>query len=90
MLILLYVASGSLYFVLAANSYNEEEILQLTSANIRPRACYRLQWEQVVVGNSVMANYNSDRPKERGFWYDAIITRKDDNRKEIFGKLILG
>ena len=23
-----------------------------------------------------MVNYNSDSPKERGFWYDAIITRK--------------
>lgn len=23
-----------------------------------------------------MVNYNSDSPKERGYWYDAIITRK--------------
>ena len=37
-----------------------------------------------------MVNYNPDQPKERGFWYDAIITRKDNDRREIFAKLVLG
>lgn len=73
-----------------AYSYSEEEITKLTMANIRPRARYRLQWDQLVVGNTVMVNYNSDRPKERGFWYDAIITRKDNTKREVYAKLVLG
>ena len=71
-------------------SYSEEEIAKLTSADIRPRARYRLQWDQLMIGNRVMVNYNSDRPKERGFWYDAVLTRKDDEKREVYGKLVLG
>lgn len=37
-----------------------------------------------------MVNYNPDCPKQRGFWYDAIVTRKEDNGKKIFCKLLLG
>lgn len=71
-------------------SYSEEEISKLTAADIRPRARYRMQWDQIVTGNQVMVNYNSDRPRERGFWYDAIITRKEDETREVYGKLVLG
>ena len=71
-------------------SYSDEEVTELTAANVRPRARYRLQWEQLVLGNCVMVNYNSDHPKERGFWYDAIITRKNDKKMELYGKLVLG
>jgi len=28
------------------------------------------------MGQKLMVNYNPDAPKERGFWYDAIISRK--------------
>lgn len=41
-------------------------------------------------GNKVMVNYNPDHPRERGFWYDATITRKDDEKREMYGKLVLG
>ena len=71
-------------------SYSEEEIAKLTAADIRPRARYRLQWEQLVAGNQVMVNYNSDHPKERGFWYDAVITRKVDKDRALYAKLVLG
>ena len=39
-----------------------------------------------------MANYNSDEPKERGFWYDVEVTRKVSKRnaREVYGKLLLG
>ena len=79
-----------LYHYTDSLSYSEEEIAKVTEADIRPRARYRMQWDQVVIGKRVMVNYNSDRPKERGFWYDAIITRKDDKKKEVYGKLVLG
>ena len=72
------------------SSYGEEEIATLTATDVRPRACYRLQWDQLVVGNRVMVNYNSDNPKERGFWYDAVITRKDSDKMELYGKLLFG
>ena len=71
-------------------SYSEAEIARLTSADVRPRARYRMQWDQLNLGQKVMVNYNPDQPKERGFWYDAIITRKDNDRREIFAKLVLG
>ena len=31
---------------------------------------------QVQIGDILMANYNCDEPKERGFWYDVQVTRK--------------
>ncbi|CAB3979243.1 E3 ubiquitin- ligase UHRF1 [Paramuricea clavata] len=40
-----------------------------------------------------MANYNTDEPKERGFWYDVKITRKSESStrgsKKLFAKLLL-
>ena len=36
-----------------------------------------------------MVNYNPDHPKQRGFWYDAVITRKNKKKFEIFAKLVL-
>ena len=30
---------------------------------------------QLSVGQTLMVNYNPDAPKERGFWYDAVISR---------------
>lgn len=98
-------------------SYSEDDIAQLSSADVRPRARYRLQWDQVMslysvsvcvrltprrtvscstdpspqvsVGTVAMVNYNPDVPKERGFWYDAEITRKVDKKRELYCKLIL-
>ena len=72
------------------HSYSDTEIAKLTSADVRPRARYRMQWDQLNLGQKVMVNYNPDQPKQRGFWYDAIITRKNDHRREIFAKLVLG
>ena len=31
---------------------------------------------KVEVDQVLMANYNCDEPKERGFWYDVKVTRK--------------
>ena len=39
----------------------------------------------------VMANYNSEEPKTRGFWYDVEITRKEKKKHyAVYGKLMLG
>ena len=44
--------------------------------DLRPRARYRMQWDQLAVGQTVMVNYNPDHPRQRGYWYDGTITRK--------------
>jgi len=31
---------------------------------------------KISVGQVVMANYNTDEPDERGYWYDVKITKK--------------
>ena len=31
---------------------------------------------QLIVGEHVVVNYNTDNPKERGFWYDAEVVRQ--------------
>ena len=77
-------------FTCCTSSYSGNGVVKLRAADIRPRARYRLQWDQLVVGNRVMVNYNSDFPKERGFWYDAVITRKVDRHRELYAKLVLG
>ena len=58
--------------------------------DVRPRAQYRLQWAQIAVGQKVMANYNPDNPKERGYWYDVELTRKvEDDYRELYCRLLL-
>ena len=70
---------------------SKEDLTKVTVANIRPRACRYMQWDELKVGNKVMVNYNLDHPKEIGFWYDAIISRKVNKRnKALYAKLELG
>ena len=61
--------------LMISNSY-DDEVSELLERDIRPRAGYRMQWEQLSIGQNVMVNYNPDHPRQRGFWYDATITRK--------------
>lgn len=68
----------------------DDEVSELLERDIRPRAGYRMQWEQLSIGQTVMVNYNPDHPRQRGFWYDATITRKVDDPKKLYCKLMLG
>ena len=72
-------------------SYGDEEA-ELAEGDLRPRARTRLQWDQLQDGGVVMVNHNFDHPKERGFWYDAEVARKEDARREkkLFCKIRLG
>ena len=72
-------------------SYGDEEV-ELAEVDLRPRARTRLQWDQLQKGGVVMVNFNFDNCKERGFWYDAEVTRKEDGRREkkLFCKIRLG
>eukprot|EP00058_Branchiostoma_floridae_P015066 XP_002600554.1 hypothetical protein BRAFLDRAFT_205176 [Branchiostoma floridae] len=70
----------------------EDEIAQLRSVDIRPRARTVVPFDDVQEGMLVMANYNPDEPKERGYWYDIEVTAKKSKRtnKELFGRILLG
>ncbi|CAI8022609.1 E3 ubiquitin-protein ligase UHRF1, partial [Geodia barretti] len=83
------IGSQLCYHVLF-DDYKEDEPVQLMAAHVRPRARYRYQWSQLSVGQVVMVNYNFDSPKERGFWYDGAITKKVNEGRQLFCKLILG
>ncbi|XP_017888057.1 E3 ubiquitin-protein ligase UHRF1-like [Ceratina calcarata] len=60
--------------------------------SIRPRATKLLQSEDWTIGQRVMINYNVDKPKEIGLWYDFTISNIHKKRKkcELTGTLHIG
>ena len=60
--------------------------------DIRPRARTNITFAEINVGQRVMANYNVDDPEQRGFWYDCIVTKKQDTRtiKDLFATVFIG
>ena len=56
-------------------SYGSEEKV-VPAGEVRPRARRILQWNEISVSQKVMANYNFDKPYERGFWYDCVVLEK--------------
>ncbi len=50
--------------------------MKLRSQYLRPRARTYLKFDEIQEGDVVMANYNSDEPLERGFWYDVRVLKK--------------
>lgn len=85
--------SSILYHVVFDGS-EEDEMTKLHENSIRPIARTALPWEQISVGQHVMANYNHDEPDERGYWYDFKITKKLDGftrkSRELYARLLLG
>ncbi|KAM4710026.1 E3 ubiquitin-protein ligase UHRF2 isoform 2-T3 [Discoglossus pictus] len=75
------------------DDYPENGIVEMDSANLRPRARTILKWSDLKVGDTVMVNHNIETPEERGFWFDAKITNlKEISRtnKEVYAKILLG
>uniref|UniRef100_A0A2K5E2S0 E3 ubiquitin-protein ligase UHRF n=1 Tax=Aotus nancymaae TaxID=37293 RepID=A0A2K5E2S0_AOTNA len=66
--------------------YPENGVVQM----MRARTINKRQ--DLEVGQVVMLNYNPDNPKERGFWYDAEISRKRETRtaRELYANVVLG
>ncbi|KAK2087101.1 E3 ubiquitin-protein ligase uhrf1 [Saguinus oedipus] len=73
-------------------SYPENGVVQMSSRDVRARARTIIKWQDLEVGQVVMLNYNPDNPKERGFWYDAEISRKRETRtaRELYANVVLG
>lgn len=74
------------------SSYPENGVVQLSSRDVRARARQILKWHELEVGQVVMLNYNTDSPKDRGFWYDAEILRKRETRtaRELHANVRIG
>ena len=73
------------------DGYDENEISLLGEKDVRPRARKKIPYKTLEKGMIVMANYNCDEPKERGFWYDVQITRKAaKGSNKVYGQLLLG
>lgn len=70
----------------------EDDVVEMKSKDIRPRARHILKFEDVKEGQLIMANYNYDDPNGRGFWYDCLISRKRNTRttKELYATLYIG
>ncbi|XP_071952260.1 E3 ubiquitin-protein ligase UHRF1-like [Antedon mediterranea] len=83
---------GSLIYHVKFEGYDDNEVANLNSKYMRPRARTVLKWDEMKVGDLVMANYNSDDPADRGFWYDLEITSMKSRRtsNELIGDVILG
>ena len=68
------------------HSYEDEGDAQLRSCDLRPRARHLIPFSDVKAGTKVMINHNLDDPKQRGYWYDAVVTGKKETRtaKELY------
>ncbi|XP_050296174.1 E3 ubiquitin-protein ligase UHRF1-like isoform X2 [Anthonomus grandis grandis] len=56
--------------------------------NIRPRSYYVFKVPELMPEMTVLANFNIDSPKERGFWYDFHITQVGS--VDIIGTIVIG
>ena len=70
----------------------EEDVVELTSKDLRPRARRLVPLPSIKEGQMIMANYNYDEPEARGYWYDCLVTKKRDTRtmKELYATVYLG
>ncbi|XP_020629479.1 E3 ubiquitin-protein ligase UHRF1-like isoform X1 [Orbicella faveolata] len=85
---------GSISYHVVFDGYEEDDVTTVPENSVRPVARTALMWDQISVGQVVMANYNPDEPDERGYWYDVKITKKYDgltrNTRELYARLLLG
>jgi len=60
--------------------------------DIRPYATENLPFDQLKINDKVLMNYNTDLPKERGFWYDVLVKEIIVNRRnsEVIGNVTVG
>lgn len=74
------------------SSYEDEGDAQLRSCDLRPRARHLISFSDAKPGEKVMINHNMDDPKQRGYWYDAVVTGKKESRtvKELFCTVYFG
>ena len=52
-----------------------EEFAKVKLDMLRPRAKSKIPFEDLDIKKEIMINYNLEQPEERGFWYDAVVTK---------------
>jgi len=60
--------------------------------DIRPYSTENLPFDQLKINDKVLMNFNTDHPKERGYWYDVLVKKITVNRRnrEVMGDITIG
>ncbi|KAG8253591.1 ubiquitin-like with PHD and RING finger domains 2 [Homalodisca vitripennis] len=59
--------------------------------DVRPRAQEKIPFEDIKVGDKVLANYNIEDPTKRGYWYDCVVSKvKSGQRKSLTAEVFIG
>lgn len=66
------------------------EIIPLKLNCIRPQSRRKLSLREIRVGEFVLVNFNLNEEMDRGFWYEFLVSRKDEKRKLLFGNIFVG
>ncbi|GFG31103.1 hypothetical protein Cfor_04602 [Coptotermes formosanus] len=80
---------NGLVYQIALEEYEDDPPVTVTFEHVRPRAKHMYDFNDLKVNDIVMANYNIENPKARGYWYDVFITamKKTRTTKEIIGNI---
>ncbi|XP_069674627.1 E3 ubiquitin-protein ligase UHRF1-like [Periplaneta americana] len=73
----------------ALEQYEEDEPLEVSLKNLRPRARHTCDFDSLKVNDVVMINYNIEKPESLGYWYDVVVTgiKKTKTSKELTGTI---
>ncbi|KAE9529076.1 hypothetical protein AGLY_012030 [Aphis glycines] len=82
---------GLIYFVEDAGAPKNPPA-EVTLKDIRPYSTENLPFDQLKINDKVLMNYNTEHPKERGYWYDVQVKQIKVNRRnrEVIGDVTLG
>lgn len=69
-----------------------EEPVTVARSEIRPRSSEILTLQEIKPGDTVLMNYNTEHPRERGYWFDVLIQKVKTTRKggEVIGEVHVG
>jgi len=65
---------GLAYHVIYEGYENDMDTVKVTIDHLRPRAKTVLKFVDLDLKQEIFVNYNIEKPEERGFWYDAVVT----------------
>lgn len=65
----------------------DDEPFDVVENMIRPRALTRLTASEIITGQRVMINYNTEEPSEYGYWYDFTV---ENIKKTRWGIQLIG
>lgn len=69
-----------------------EEPVTVARADIRPRSSEIIPLQELKPGDTVLMNYNTEYPNQRGYWFDVQIEKVKITRKggEVIGEVHVG